>query len=344
MDIQRFRISMASGTEQKVNEILNNGELALGPGILQFEKEIAFLAQNKFAVSTSNGFSALHLALEVLELRNKKIVMPAISSCMAIINAIKASGNEPYFIDSEDNSPNIDANKVDGIENVAAIISPNYFGVLSNITDLGKFGIPLIEDCAQSAGTQHYAKVSQPSELKVFSFYPTKIINAIDGGMICTNDPILKQKIISRRYYGGIKKEDNIQRFNYKMNNLNAVFGLAQLKQLDRICARRREIASRFINAIGSTKFLHHNPNQEVYQKFILKFDSEVERDKLLGSLNGKGIAASTELNPMTPAGDLKEFPCALNWWKTHISIPIYEDLSDKEVAYICDNLNQLLN
>ena len=305
MDIKRFSITIARNTEQKLAEVINKGELASGFAIPEFERELASLSQNKFAVATSNGFSALHLALEVLELKNKKIIMPALSSCMAISNAIKASGNEALFVDVEESSPNMNATAINDIGNAGAIISPNYFGVLSNVKEMRKAGLPIIEDCAQSAGTQFYGNISQNSDLKIFSFYPTKIINAIDGGMVTTDDPILKQKVIARRYYGGVRKDDGIQRFNYKISNVNAVFGLAQLHQLQEICSRRREIASKYIEAIGDTQFLQGDSRSDVYQKFILKFENKERRDLCMQKLNEEGIPSCSELNPMTSNGDL---------------------------------------
>ncbi len=341
MDIKRFKVSLAPKTMELLERAVLKGALAGGEDIADFENEMKALSGMNHALATSNGFSALHLALEALGIKNKKVLMPTISSCMAIWNAIKASGNEPVFMDSELLSPNLNADSDINIEDLGAIISPNYFGLLSDISALKKYGVPIIEDCAQSAASIFYGKIKTEADIQIYSFYPTKIINGIEGGMICSNDEQVIEKARNKRYYGGVKKDDGVQRYNYKMNNLNAVFAKAQLEDLQEICTRRVTIAKKYASVLHSDYYMPFKEN-EVLQKFILRFKYRKEREEKLSQLMESGIPSCTELNPMTKDGKLDAFPNAKNYWETHLSLPCYEALMDDEVEYICEMLNTL--
>ena len=341
INIKRFKPRATAEMMEAVRNVVESGQLAGGDHIQEFEQKIANLANMSMASATSNGFSALHLVLESLGIKRKRIAIPVLSSCMAILNAVRASGNEAVLVDSEEESPNMSAQKLQSYTDIKAIVSANYFGRISDIATMLSMDLPVIEDCAQSAGTQFIQNYHSDSDFKIFSFYPTKIINAIDGGMVCSNKKEDDERVKQLRYYGGVRIDDGNSRFNYKMNNINAAFGLAQLKDLSNECNRRQSIALRYKEAVSSATVLTDCEN-EVAQKFILYFDSQDQRDHAMEQLIDAGIPSCTELNPMTADGSLNAFPNAMRWWKTHLSVPLYSDLSDEEVDYICLQLSLL--
>ncbi|MEM7161985.1 MAG: DegT/DnrJ/EryC1/StrS family aminotransferase [Bacteroidota bacterium] len=340
LHIPRFRMELAPETDSIVQATIAKGELASGTALLELEVAFTDQTNRQYALACSNGFSALHLALLALNLEGKKIAMPAISSCMAILNAIRAAKAEPLFVDVEKGSPNISVEALADL-NFDAIITPNYFGKQSALQAMSKFDLPIIEDCAQSAGTEFLFNSQSPSHVKIFSFYPTKIINGIDGGMVCTDSQDVFEKAKDFMYYGGKRENDHVQRYNYKMSNVNAAFANAQLKNLEAICKRRIAIADALKEAINE-------PHQCLYetghvpQKFILKVANAQDRDGMMEELRNRGIPASTELNPM-PAEGLGAFENARDWHARHFSLPCYEALSDEELDYMLFNVREVI-
>ena len=181
----------------------------------------------RYCSTVSNGFAALFLSIRAFGLKDSNIVVPKISTCNAITNAVLASGNNPIFcdIDKEHFSLKVsDLERIASIADVGLIIAPSHFGIPAPISEYKHLGVPIIEDACQAFMTRTLIK--SDADLILFSFYPTKHFKCIDGGAVLINDYFLKNRIDDLRYYDHQRTFDRVIRFNNRMPNLNAAIGL----------------------------------------------------------------------------------------------------------------------
>lgn len=350
MEIDRFRMTLGPEELNSVEKCFSKKQLAIGGAVSEFEKKIANLANKKFCICVSNGFAALHLSLEALGLKNKNILVPAVSTCFAFINAIKASGNKAVLADVKPESGNLSYESVRNIisqENINAIISPNHFGIQSDVKALKSFGMPVIEDAAQSIGTAKINNYNSHSDCAIFSFYPTKILNAIDGGAIVTDNEELFNSIKDRRYYSN-KRCDDTLRYNYKMININASVGLSSLEKLSKIINIRNKIAQAYIDIIHKFEgvdFLFDNTlgQKTCFQKFILIFKNAEGCSHFIREMEKRGIPCKKELLFLGKKEVSSSFPNSQQLLNMHCSLPFYETLSSSEINYIKSSMTRIL-
>jgi len=224
-------------------DIIQRGEISIGPEIEKFERKVAQYIGKKYAVACSNGTSALHLALLSLNLKEgDEVILPA-SVCPGVMHAVEYTNATPVLCDtnSYDLNPSYESVCQKLSSNTKAIILPHLFGIPADLNCFKSLNIPIIEDCAQSLGAKYKGSMTGSlTELSVFSFYATKMMTSIDGGMVLTDHKNLADQMRDLRYYAG--KKDYKKRYNYKMQNINAAIGLVQLDKLNGFLTERKNI------------------------------------------------------------------------------------------------------
>jgi len=347
---------------EAVTNCLLNAELTVGTKVKEFEK-----AFSKYigidALATSSGTSALHLALIALGIsKNDEVILPAYT-CVAVAypilyqqaKPILADVNDEYNISFEDIK-----NKITNL--TKAVIVPHMYGCpadLNEIKDLcNEKNIYLIEDCAQSIGAEYgKKKVGTIGDISIFSFYATKMMTTIQGGMICSENSEWKKKIQDLRYHDQYQSAasylDTRIKFSYMMSDVNAAIGLVQLKRLESFINRRREIAEiyRYIlnnKNIQNPRYIY-TEKKHVYSRYIIK--TPYSPEKIIIKLQKKGIdCARMYLHPLHKISILKPFNNNVEFPKTDeivastISIPIFPTLTDEEILYIGSTLNNIIN
>jgi dTDP-4-amino-4,6-dideoxygalactose transaminase len=270
--------------------------------------------------------------------------MPAASTCFAIYNAILASGNKVVFADVDENSGNIFPESVKDIiskQGVDVIISPNYFGIPSDIEDLKTFGIPIIEDSAQSFLTNKM--IGCRGDVSVFSFYPSKIINGIDGGAMLTDDDYWADRIRDIVYYNHQSETSSTARFNYRLPNINAAYCLRSLDVIEEVSIRLKAIYHSYTkecNAAGIGFLGSKNIDQTIPNRFVLSMNSNQRTENTSSLLKEMSIRTLKELLNIDPE---KSFKKAQKLTDTSISIPFHYDLKQEEVSTIINTI-RLLN
>lgn len=269
---------------EKIVEVFNSGNIAMGKEIEEFEEEVANYLGKKFAVATSSGTTALHLLLHSMGIKEgDEVILPA-SVCPGVLHAIELTKAMPVICDINENDFNISVDFVKKLLNkdIKAIIVPHMFGLPSDMDELLKLNVPIIEDCAQSIGAEYKTrKVGSFGYASIFSFYATKMFTSIDGGMILTDDKDLADKMRDLRYYGG--KKDYKLRFNYKMHNINAAVGLIQFGKLDNFLKERRRLFKKYLNIFQKISYISvlNLPNKykksSVYRFIIFIEDTSVD-------------------------------------------------------------------
>ncbi len=343
--IQHSKPTVVKGNLIKiVKDILSTHQFSEGKYTFLFEKEICRVFKAKYAVVVSSGTAALHLALLSLDVKeNTEVIIPAFC-CQAVLNAVLYCGAKPVIVDVNPDEFNISYEEVKKniTKNTKAIIIPHMFGYPAKDTQkIVKLGIPVVEDTAQSVGAKINGRlVGSFGKLNVVSFYATKMLTTFgEGGAVLTNDEKLYKKILDLKSYD--KKEKFCLRFNYKITEIQSAMGLLQLKNLETFIMKRKKIYEIYKNRFKNCKFIRiFEPKDNiypVYYRFIIQFEKEVDLDKIIKKFKDYKIEVARPVFIPLDKYYYGKFVCknSERFYKTTISIPIYPELSEKEVQKI---------
>lgn len=298
---------------KNVTEAVKSGWVSSkGPFIEEFEKRFSSYIGMKHGVATSNGTTALHLGLAALGIgRGDKVLVPSLTF-IAVANAVTYTGAEPIFIDSDPEYWCIDPSKIEESidEQTKAIVLVHLYGHPCDMNEVMRIAedrnIHVIEDCAEAHGAEYKGKkVGSFGIISCFSFYGNKIITTGEGGMCLTNDEGLEEKMRILRDHGmnPYKKYwHDIIGFNYRMTNLQAALGVAQLKKIDLLIARKRQIAMIYKKLLQCLSAVIPAPEmpwaKNVYWMYSILV-KEVFRDKIIKYLDKCGIEARPFFYPI---------------------------------------------
>lgn len=245
--------------EDGVVNALRSGWIApLGPDVDAFEREVADRVGTNHGVALSSGTAALHLGLVTLGVGAGDVVVTSTLTFAATANAIMYTGAEPYFVDADPDTGNMDPDllhaalgrlRADG-ERIAAIIPVDLLGKSVNYTAIlaiaNEFEVPVLADAAESLGATHAGKAAGSfGAASIVSFNGNKIMTTSGGGMLLTDDDCIAQRV---RYLATQARqpvahyEHNEVGYNYRLSNLLAALGRVQLSRLDEMIARRRQV------------------------------------------------------------------------------------------------------
>ncbi len=326
---------------------VSSGMHATGSKTQEFEDKIREFIGTRYAKATSSGTTALHLALMALDVsEGDEVIIPSYV-CQSLLNAVNYTRAKPVFadIDSdfENKGYNISAQTIKLVitEKTKAIIVPHMFGMPADIEEILKFGIPVIEDCAQAIGGEYKGKkLGSIGDIGVFSFYATKVISTGQGGMVVTD---LKTPIIN---LGDLtqydKREDYEIAYNYGLSDIQSALGISQFNKLPEFIKRRNKIADKYDKAFKDVfKISKRTPGSFPF-RYIIRLNSKQERENLQIQLNEKNIIAEKPVfKPLHQYFNLNsnQFKNTELAHDTTLSIPIYPAMTDKEVDYVIENV-----
>jgi len=347
--IKHNRPYLDSEDSKAIRQVIDSGYIADGGKVEEFEKAlVGYLGKRGFACAVSSGTSALFLALYALGVgENDEVILPTYV-CSAVLNAIYMIRAIPVLVDVNEEDFNISANAVKKAltRKTRAIIVVHTYGVPVDMDEISRFGVPIIEDCAQSIGGEYKGnKLGTIGELSVFSFYATKLLATGHGGMIYSKKKGHIKKIMDYREYDCHKQY--YPRFNFMMSDLQAALGLSQLKKLDYFLERRALIASTYYEHLSDKNISYQTMRAKgklVYYRFIVRTKNI---GKVLAKLSNKGIGV---LNPLAKYELLHNYLGLKNAnyqnaekiARSTVSLPIYPALTAGELARITKALEIL--
>lgn len=250
-----------------------------GPYVRKFENIFAKKLNKKYSISTSNGTSALEIALGSLNLKKNSLVMVSNFTIVSCLNAILRNNLKPVFVDVNQDDFNI---SIDDFEKkisskIKAVILPHTYGLCGDIDSIAryqrKYKFKVIEDCAESLGAKYKNKyVGNFGDLSTFSFYSNKLITCGEGGMILTNNKKLNEecKRLKNLYFGKKErfKHDKISS-NYRLSSIQCAFGIAQLKNFKQNLTRKVKIGEFYNSKLSKFKFLKLPLLKQKYSKNV---------------------------------------------------------------------------
>jgi perosamine synthetase len=321
---------------QNVTEAIKSGWVSSrGPFIEEFENSFSKYIGTKHGISTSSGTTAIHLALAALGIgRGDKVLVPSLTF-ISVANGVTYTGAQPSFIDSNREYWCMDPSRIEGKidDHTKAIILVHLYGHpcdMSRILGIAKdYNLHVIEDCAEAHGAEYEGKkVGSFGIVSCFSFYGNKIITTGEGGMCLTNDTGLEEKIRILRDHGmspSKKYWHDIIGFNYRMTNIQAALGVAQLRKIDRLVSRKREIALTYKKLLLDMPEVTVAPEMAWAKSVFWLYSvlvSRQHRNEIIKYLERKGV----ESRPFFyPCHIMPPYECGL-------SLPIAEELSARGI------------
>ena len=362
---------------KSISKVLDGFIFAHGPNIKEFEKNFAKFTKAPHAISVSSCTAGMHLIYFTLNIgKGDEVIVPS-QTHVATAHAVELTGAKPIFIDSDENTGNIDVNKIEKkiTKRTKAIAVVHFLGLPANVIKIKriakKYNLYLIEDCALSIG----AKVNKIhtgliGDAGVFSFYPVKHITTGEGGMIITKNKNFAKKLKLARGLG-VDKSFNERKvpgiydvpalgFNYRMNEFQAAIGIQQLKKLPTFLKIRKKNFNFLYNQLNKIKELEVLPGRvknligsHYCISIILKKKFKNKRKEIINFLSKKGIGTSIYYPQPVPRMsyykkkynyDKKKFFNCEKFSDNSIALPVGPHLKMKDCKYIADQLTKIID
>jgi len=353
-----------NGNEKKyVNECLDTTWISSkGKFINLFESAFAEYVGVKHASSVSNGTVAIHTALLALGIsEGDEVIVPTLTY-IASVNAIAYTGASPIFVDSLEETWQISPEDV--IRKITsktkAVMVVHLYGHPCDMDPLveicKKHNIFLIEDCAEAIGTKYNGKcVGTFGDISTFSFFGNKTITTGEGGMVLTNDETLHDRSIHFKGQGLAKHRQywhDVIGYNYRMTNICAAIGLAQLENIEQVLNEKKRVADTYRSLLANTRVVFHNQvGENVYHSYwmcsILTSEAK-ERDALRKHLENYGIETRPLFYPVHTmpmySAQYQRHPVAENIGWRGLNLPSYPGLKQEEIEYICKEIKNFFS
>ncbi len=347
------------GDEEKkaVLEVLDSGMLVQGPRVAKLEEQFAGLCKTKFAVATSSGTAALHIALLAHGVGRGDEVITSPFTFFATVSSILYTGATPVFVDIEEDTFNIDPAKIEAAitSKTKAILPVHLYGYPCNMTEIMKVAekhhLAVIEDAAQAVGASLDGKMTGSFGTGCFSLYATKNVMSIEGGIISTDDEaiaksckLIRNHGMERRYY-----HDTLG-YNLRMTDLHASIGLAQFARLEGFNQAREKNATYLNQNITSVVTPKVKPGyKHVWHQYTIRVQGR-DRDEAVKSLNEAGVGTGIfypvpayNQKPFLDAGfNQKPLEVTEKLVKEVISLPVHPQLSQADLETIVEAVNKL--
>ena len=323
-----------------------------------FEKAFAQYCDRKYCVGVGNGLDALMLALKALGVgEGDEVIVPS-NTYIATALAVTYVGAKPVFVEPDIKTFNIDPNRIEAAitDRTKAIMPVHLYGQACDMDPImeiaQKYSLYVVEDCAQAHGATYKGKmIGSFGDAAGFSFYPGKNLGALgDAGAMVTNNKEIADKVRALGNYGSDYKYHHIYLGNNsRLDEMQAAFLSAKLPHLDKINAERRRIANRYLNDIKNTQIvLPYIPEyaSPVWHIFGIRCKRRTELETFL---NERGIGTNKHYPiPMHLQECYKDlgfkngdFPIAEEISATELSIPMYYGMTDQEIQYVIDSINE---
>ena len=347
------RPQMGEEEKQGVWEAMASGSLAQGPRVAAFEEAFAAYIGTHHAVAASSGTTALHLALLAYGIGPGDEVITIPFTFIASANSIVYTGARPVFIDIDERDFMIDVGQVEAAitDRTRAIMPVSLYGQPADMPALAEIaerrGLAIVEDACQAHGADIDGRRSGTWGAGTFSFYPTKNMTTGEGGMITTDDAALADRARLLREHGmKVRYHHDIVGYNFRMTDIAAAIGIAQLPKLPAANDRRRQIAARYDAELrGVITPTVREGVTHAYHQYTIRVN---RRDEFVEALRGRGVGSAVyypipvhRQKPFVAMGyGEQSFPVTERLTEQVLSIPVHPTLSDDEVGTVIEAVN----
>jgi len=353
---------IGKGETDNVIKAMKSGWISSkGDFILEFEEKFAKYCGVRYGVATSNGTVALHLALKALDIKSGDEVIVPTLSFIATANAVTYCNTKPIFVDSHPDYWCINPEKIEEkiTKNTKAIIPVHLYGHpcdMGAIMDIAEDNnLYVIEDAAEAHGAEYRGrKTGSFGNISCFSFYGNKIITTGEGGMCLTNDEELADKMRILRGHGmnpNKKYWHDVIGFNYRMTNVQAAIGVAQLEKISEMVETKRENAMLYNSLLKEIDGIGLPPEakwvKNVYWMYSILVNDKfgMSRDELIVKLGEAGIDTRSFFYPIHIQPPYKDhtgkFPVAEELSRKGVNLPSSVTLKRGNIEYIASKIKE---
>ncbi len=371
-EIPFFRPSVDDSELSQIRELLNHTQSNKAKTL---EEDFTKYTNSPFTISTSSGTAAMHLSMMSIDLKRGDKIVCSVNAFPAVAEVIRHFDAEPIFVDIDKDDFNIDPKSLDKVltkskhKKLKAVFVTHIAGqpaAMDEIYDVAqKHGVLVIEDATNALGATYNGQAigSLPkTTLTSFSFSPHSVNNIVNAGVITTSDEELDKRarllrnhaIVSEGWekYGDLDYVYDVVDIGvkYDLSQLDAAFCIAQLKKNNSFIKRRKEIASIYDRELTNTAHISTpvRKRDHIYTSYIIKVDKN--RDSFARELALRGIRTGLNYIPLHLLSYYKnkynlrinDFPVALTNYQQILSLPIYPNLKDDEVLYICEAVKDI--
>jgi dTDP-4-amino-4,6-dideoxygalactose transaminase len=341
-----------------IKKVLDSGWVTQGPAVRQLEAEFAKYVGAKYAIAVVNCTAALHLAMLAIDIKENDEVLVADFTFPATGHSVLYCRGSPRFVDVDPKTYNIDTGLIEDMvtDRTKAIVPVHTFGqpvAMDEVMDIARrHGLKVIEDAACAHGARYKGRFAGTiGDIGCFSFHARKGMTTGEGGMIVTNDRELADKMRNLSVFGMVtawEREDAEEvvipvfkdvGYNYKLSDIAAAVGLAQLKKLEGIIERKIELAhhmNEILSGIDHITPPYAGRNvKHVYQSYVALVDRGVNRNKLIMLLRKEGIQAQigTYASHVQPVyNSTQKCPVSLDIFNRSLALPFYYELERDDI------------
>jgi perosamine synthetase len=359
---------------ENVMKALRNNEISgtCGKYIDEFEKKFSQYCGCKYGVATTSGTAALHLALACLDAKEgDEVVLSALTN-IATAYAVVYCNARPVVVDSEPVTWNINTDKIEEkiTEKTRVILPVHLYGHPCDMDPIvriaRKYGLYIVEDACEAHGAEYFSKednkwerVGSIGDIGCFSFYSNKIITTGEGGMIVTNNKEICEKarlLKNLAFSKDLRFRHDYLGFNYRMTNLQAAIGEAQVDKIDRVIERKRYIAKRYNDGLKGLKGVvlpvEMDWAKNVYWMYSILVEGEfgISRDELIEKLKEREIETRTFFIPMNLQPVFKKmglfererYPIAEELSQKGLYLPSGIGLKEEEIDYVIKTIKEI--
>ncbi|MFH0727171.1 MAG: aminotransferase class I/II-fold pyridoxal phosphate-dependent enzyme [Pseudomonadota bacterium] len=361
-----------------VAEVLRSGWITTGPKAAEFETAFGRYCNAQDAVALSSATGGMHLLLAALGIGPGDEVITPSMTWVSTVNLITLAGATPVFADIDRDTLMVSAETVAPLitRRTRLIVPVHFAGAPVDMGPLRQLAadqnIRLVEDAAHAAGTEYQEEKIGRTGTAIFSFHPIKNMTCGEGGMFCSDDPVLMEKIRRLKFHGlGVDAYDRTQQgrspqaevmepgFKYNLTDIAAVLGLGQLKRLDAFIEKRRELASHYHTLLADVDEILPlaqpvYPSRHAWHLFIVRLDTNragMDRDTFMAELKKRNVGTGLHFRAAhtqryyretlkLPKGALPE----TEWNSDRIcSLPLFPDMTMSDVDDVVSAIKEIL-
>lgn len=373
---------------QAVLEVLKTPSLSMGPRILEFEQAFCDFSGSKHAVAVSSGTAGLHLCVRAAGIRPGDYVITTPFSFVASSNVLLFENAVPVFVDVDARTGNIDPglvaeaarDLVTGGEKaqkwlprrgsepnrpLKAILPVDVFGQPADLDPIRKvaqeFSLKVIEDSCEALGAVYKGrKAGTLGDYGVFAFYPNKQITTGEGGVIVTDDDQAADFMCALRNQGRAVGDTWLQHtylgYNYRLDEMSAALGTAQMTRLDELLKKREQVAAWYTERLAEipgveTQYVEPFTTRLSWFVYVARFEKHVDRDALASSLEARGVPVRPYFAPIHLQPYMVErfgyrpgdFPVSEDLGGRGLALPFSGVMSEAQVEHACQRLREAL-
>lgn len=353
-----------------VAQVLATDTLSGGPMLLRFEEAIARRSRRRHAIGVSSGTTGLHALVKALGIGPTETVVTTAYSFVASVNCFLYEGARPLFADIDPVSYNIDPASVEEAvasspRPPAALLPVDVFGQPADLDRLSAIasgnGMHLIEDACEALGAEHHGRAAGSfGAAAVFAFYPNKQMTTGEGGAIVTDDDVLADSCRTLRNQGRAPGDDwlthSVLGFNYRLDELSAALGVAQLERLDHLLTSRERVAAMYTSALASVAGVQvprivGETTRMSWFVYVVTLDAALDRDAVARELKAWGVSSRPYFRPIHQQpyfierfGDLTgSLPVTEDIGRRTLALPFHGRLSDESVGFVAEALRSAI-